>query len=208
MIIATRFRYNEEVSFWEDNEELLIIDEFKELYNKDQSKDKINSSRLMWVLYFLFDYESRYAHLPLEMRITIVEGDYLKQKGYVEANKQTLDILANRYNDLQKDSEKRYLDTWQETVEKRRQFLQQTEYDTKTWRMLDEMLINSKQILAQKDEILERIRKNEGRVKGDLKISLLAKGDLVVERGKPIDLDTKTKQNEGTSKRRNKQKSS
>ena len=45
----------QENNFWELYPELLIIEELTQIYQKDKSKKKEDSSRIMWAIYFAFN---------------------------------------------------------------------------------------------------------------------------------------------------------
>jgi hypothetical protein len=187
----SEIKYRYQVSFWEDNSDLLAISCIRDFYELDKSEGKNYSSTVMWAIYFIYDYESRYFTIPYEERVKLIEKDFLDKEGFFKENEENLKEIIEVYRYLQKDSEYRYLDTWQETVESRRLFLERLkehaeglmsnspEKSVKIWESIDKMLLNSKEILAQKDEILERINKQgKIKIKGDLKLSLLAKGVL------------------------------
>jgi hypothetical protein len=52
-------RINFENIFWDEYPELKIPKEFNELYSKDKSKNKVNSSRIMWAIHLHSHPESR-----------------------------------------------------------------------------------------------------------------------------------------------------
>lgn len=166
-------------NFWKENPYLLdMVDTFKLVYDKDSSKDKEDSSKLMWAIYLTYDYFSKYAHLGLEQRIDLVEKEYLKEPGFFEKHKKKLQPIIDLFLELQKTSDRKYLETWKATIEKRDKFLRNTEYDIKTADILDKMLLGSVKILGQRAEIEAIVNKQEDRIKGGLKQSLLEKGEI------------------------------
>ena len=46
-------------NFWEVNSDYLLISEFKNLYDSDKSKNKTNSSKILWAIYFAYNPEYR-----------------------------------------------------------------------------------------------------------------------------------------------------
>jgi len=66
----------QENNFWELYPELLIIEELTQIYQKDKSKKKEDSSRIMWAIYFAFNPESKFINLP--NKLEILAKDYLK----------------------------------------------------------------------------------------------------------------------------------
>lgn len=178
-------------SFWEDNEDLLASKCIRDLYESDTTTNKSFSSTVMWAIYYIYDFRSRYFRAPLLERIKLIEVDYIGEEGFIEKNKEVLKPIIELYKYLQKDSELRYLDTWQEIVEARRLYIEDlmgkaTEsFNPKIWKVIDEMLLNSEKIMAQKDGIMKRISEaGEGKIKGSQKLSLLAQGDILLKEAK------------------------
>lgn len=164
---------------WEDNSFLRVIKEFNDLYNKDSSTKKINSSTIFWFIYLTTDYNSRFAHIPIGERIEIVEENLIKSKGFYKENKKILEPLIKVYNELQKDSERRYLETLNNKFEERRKYLDNTQYNEITWEKIDKILLITDKILSQYDKVLERVNKQESnQIKGSIQLSLSAKGEL------------------------------
>lgn len=176
-------------NFWESNFDLLAISCVRRLYDSDNSTDKSKSSDIMWSIYFIYDYSSRYFILPMKDRVKIIERDVVGVEGFFSNLPEEVKDVIDLYQYLQKDSEYRYLDTWQETVEERRIFIEKLRNEVsemlssnperciKIWESIDKLLLNSKAILSQKDDILERINKQGGiKIKGGIQLSLLAKG--------------------------------
>lgn len=181
LVIKGSYRY--EQNFWDtdNNSDLLALKAFKSLYQIDNHPSKEESSKIMWAIYLIYDYASQLATLPLAQRVQIIEDDFLNKPKYFTQYQAQLNPAIQEYLNLQKGSERRYLDTWQEAVEKRRYFMEQTPYEKTTWEMLDKMLLSSDKILGQKEEILRRIEIQEGgQIKGGQTLSALAKGELVI----------------------------
>lgn len=155
-----------------------LIDTFRLIYEKDGSEGKEESSKLMWAIYLTYDYFSKFAHLGLEQRIDIVEKEYLKDIGFFKKHEKKLAPIISLYLSLQKTSDRKYLETWKATIEKRDKFLQITEYDIKNAEVIDKMLLGSVKILGQRAEIEAIVNKQEDRIKGGLKQSLLEKGEI------------------------------
>lgn len=182
MVIKGSYRY--EQNFWEqeNNGDLLSLKAFRNLYQQDVSPTKEESSKVMWAIYLIYDYASHLAKIPPTQRVQKVEEEFLEKPNYFTLYKAHLNPVISAYLDLQKGSERRYLETWEEMIEKRRVFLKDTPYQKDTWEMLDKMALASDKILAQKDEILKRIDTQEGgQIKGGQSLSFLAKKEIVVE---------------------------
>lgn len=167
-------------NFWEKHQQLLVVKAFKEFYEGDPSENKAQSSRIMWAVGLVYDYESEYALQNLENRIVLVEKDYLEQEGFFEAHAQHLAPLIESYMYLQKDALRRSLTEWEEGLDKRTQFLRDTPYTIQNGPKIDKMRSDTKkqfETLAQlKNEYLTK--KLESNIKGDYKPSLRETGKL------------------------------
>jgi len=51
-------------NFWETYPDLTIVEEFNKLYTKDKTKDKSESSRLMWGIYYVLNPDSMFFNVP------------------------------------------------------------------------------------------------------------------------------------------------
>ena len=84
----------QENNFWELYPELLIIEELTQIYQKDKSKKKEDSSRIMWAIYFAFNPESKFINLP--NKLEILAKDYLKDPKFNwEGIKKQIEIYKN-----------------------------------------------------------------------------------------------------------------
>jgi hypothetical protein len=51
-------------NFWEVYPDVSIIEEFNSLYNKDKSKGKTDSSKIMWAIYYIMNPDSMFFNIP------------------------------------------------------------------------------------------------------------------------------------------------
>jgi len=71
-------RINFENSFWDEYPELIIPNKFNEIYNKDKSKNKSKSSRIMWAIQLHSHPESKLYNLLDKEEVK--ERDLIKKK--------------------------------------------------------------------------------------------------------------------------------
>lgn len=71
-----------EDNFWLFNPEMKIPEVFASLYKSDKSKNKEDSSRLMWGIYLIYHRKSKFYNLPLEDKERLVAKDYLKNEKF------------------------------------------------------------------------------------------------------------------------------
>lgn len=171
-----------ERTFWEVNPELAeVVDVYRNFYSTDPSEKKTDSSKVMYAIAFIYDYESKFKNIAFDDRVELIETEFLKDRGFFKKNLNFLQPLISIYNKLQEDAEIRFLRTWEHKVNERTKFLETVEYNAKNWEQIDNMLLSSAKILAQKDEILDRLNKTEKEtIKGGQKLSLLAQGKLSI----------------------------
>ena len=51
-------------NFWETYPDLTIVEEFNKLYTKDKTKDKSDSSKMMWAIYYIVNPDSMFFYVP------------------------------------------------------------------------------------------------------------------------------------------------
>jgi hypothetical protein len=102
----------QENNFWDLNPELLILPEFNELYEKDSSKNKEKSSKLMWALYYVYNPSSKLFNLPLEQKQTAVKKTHLP----TNFNWDKLEQQISVYKNLTLSDAERALINWNDTM--------------------------------------------------------------------------------------------
>lgn len=108
-------------NFWKINSEYVIV--FEDFYNKDKSKDKEKSSKIMWALYFKLHPDSVFYNLPDKDNVIIER--FLKEPKFKW--KQYEDIEIEFKNTILTQAE-RSLYEWDEFMKKRDKYLKNTEY--------------------------------------------------------------------------------
>jgi len=195
------YEYNK--NFWEVNPEFLSLKSCKRIYDKD-SEDKEESSKIMWAIYMIYDYDSLYSNMELKERINKVEHNILDHEGFFEAHWDEVKDIVDDYNDLQSLSEKRYLETFERKLDERRKFLNTVSYrlegddaskNIKVNEHIDRMLVNSNELMKQYETIMERMQKQRakmGRIKGgkartlSMKKGIFDKNQILEEYGNEV----------------------
>lgn len=167
-------------TFWEENPELLAcVPVFRDFYKDDKSKNKIESSTIMYAIAFIYDYESRFRNVPDEDRIELVENGLLNNPGFFNKYFQKLKPLIDQYNKLQEDSPMRFIRAIDDMINKRSQAIINMQYNLQTSDAIDKMLLNTNKILEEREKIEMNLRKQEKDIiKGGQQLSLLASGKL------------------------------
>ena len=104
-------RINFENSFWDDYPELKIPKEFADLYSEDKSKNKINSSRIMWAIHLHSHPESKLYNLPNKEEV--IARDFINQKDF---KWETYRDLLELYKNVVLSPAERALQNWDEIM--------------------------------------------------------------------------------------------
>lgn len=180
--------YNETNNFWEFNPQYKVI--FKDLYNKDKSKNKEKSSTLMWGLLLCIHPKSDFYNLPDKEEL--IARDILKEPKF-DWNKQS--DLIKKLQDVSLSQAEKSLVVWDETLKKRDKFIHSQEFtldqyiedpDSGRQRLLkgtadqlDKMLANTVKLYDEYTKILKQLTEEEQKKgKGNKPLSLSDSGDI------------------------------
>lgn len=145
-------------SFWESNPKALAVKEFRDYYDIDTSKDKAVSSRIMWGIAFLVDYESPYFGMVESERYKIVQPSYFHDCAPPKN-------IVEHYRLIQKDSEKRLIEAWNKKADELVDFMESTPLDLENATQIVKIMQSIKDILILKDEIDKRVAKADTKSK-------------------------------------------
>lgn len=178
-------------NFWQINPSFLTIKKFKEFYNSDKTKEKAKSSQVMWAIAFLIDphTDNPWKNLANEDKRNLIYTDYYKINwdDYEE-------LIDEYYNRCLTPAERNLFDII-EKMNERAKFIKNTEYsldqyeemDGKTKLVkgtavqLDKMVVDTKKIYEQLDQIQQMVNKentDNGKTKGGMQESAAEKGLL------------------------------
>lgn len=156
-----------EQNFWELYPDFKIALSFKDLYKRDKSRGKINSSKIMWFIVFTRDMNSKFYNLILDEKNAVIGEDYMGDINYYENNKQELDILINDYIKLIYSPSRKHLLDWDIKILERSEFIASQKYSIDNYEDLDKMAANTAKIYDTLKNIKEALSKEEG--EGNLK---------------------------------------
>lgn len=160
-------------NYWRLHPQNIIV--FKDIYDKDKTKDRNESSLLMLAVYYLYDYDSIFFNKPV--------GDKKKSIMYsLNISNDLIEkaiLLKERYYSIFETPVRKMLRVWKEKLDEKIKFIEETEYSESTWEMLDKMQSNFVQAYKQYDQILKEINKEkEQSGQSDSELSLSDKGEL------------------------------
>lgn len=116
-----------EEDFWQWNPQLKFYPVFSSLYNRDKSKGKVHSSKVMWCVWMLNDPRQTntvYRQLPEHQR-QIIEAYYAK---FYKISDDEREELSEAFRNYCLSPAKRAFIDAEQTLEKRARFLRETDY--------------------------------------------------------------------------------
>lgn len=172
--------FNPNSNFWDINPHLIYVKPFSELYNNDESNDKLNSSKDMWCILWLAEPDedtSKYYRLPYDDRIEVCK----EYNPMFNPNNELIRECLSAYEYVCLTSIERILKEEKEALIKRAEFLRQAEYDFDTMKLLDEARAKSPQLWknyekAEKDFL--QSKKVDARVYGKRELTLMERKEL------------------------------
>lgn len=156
-----------EQNFWDVYPDFKVALSFKDLYKRDKSRGKVNSSKLMWFIAYTRDLNSKYYRLPQEEKDAIIGADYMKNENFYSDNKEELDILIEDYLKLMYSPERRHLMDWDKKLLQRSQLIANIPYTLENYEELDKMAANTPKIYKAISDLKAELDREEG--EGSLK---------------------------------------
>lgn len=144
--MITLIRINEYVeggNFWVINPEFTTLKVFKDLYDKDKSKNKEVTSTLMWAFHFRTSPYSIYYHIPDKEEL--IARDFIKDKKF---KWEDYDAELRMFEEITTTEAERSFIGWEEKMSERRKFMRESPYDADTWEMNDKMMAATAKMFA------------------------------------------------------------
>jgi hypothetical protein len=187
--------YTVESNFWDEFPQLTTVGPFKKLYKSDKTPNKAYSSKLIWTIVFIWDYNSKFYNLPEDGedgKIKIVFEEFFGDPKYYEKNIEKVEELKDFYLRIQETPARRALRDIEDKLRERAKFLKDTKYDMgvcnergqwvgNTASILDKMMADTKKIYDLYDQALKTVSKEQledERVRGGGELSLSDKEEI------------------------------
>lgn len=157
--------FNTNINFWDANPQFKTVEVFKDYYKKDKSKDRKDSSTIMWGLSFYYDEESIYYNMPKEDREIAIASGHFGDKKFSWSK---ISTLQESFANLYLTPAKRQLFEWNRLMDEKTEFMSGQTYSQTNWEMLEKMMISNKALYAEYDNIMKRLvnEKDSTGVKG------------------------------------------
>lgn len=173
--------FDSEQNFWDINPQFKAALSFKEIYKKDKSRSRKESSALMWFIAYTRDPNSVYYNLPQHEKDEVIGEDIVGDINFYKFHNKILEPLIKDYTRLTTTAIDRHLLEWDVKLDDRTDFLAKVKYDLDNFEKLDKMNANTLTVFKNLDKIKEDLAKDEsgsGDTKGGYKESLNDKGEI------------------------------
>jgi hypothetical protein len=192
MPVSIAINWNTDENFWELHPIMKTIKIFGNLYKSDKSRNKNNSSMLMWAMALLLDpnKENIYRNLNIEDRKQLIKEDFLKDKDFNWEHKTILELVETYENFCLTVAEKELV-RFEEKLYQRGRFLEEADYTFDTYSeegkllkgtadQLDKMMINTGKLYEHLAKIKDSIAEAEasGNLRGGEVESASEKGAI------------------------------
>lgn len=169
--------FNTTVNFWKNNPQLVAI--FDDVYEKDNSKNKEASSKIMWAIALLLDpnENNSYRNMNYEDKLKILSENYIKEKNF---NWVKYDDIIERYKKYVLTKTEYALHVMERKLEERLRLLNDTPITLDNADLLDKLQLNMVKIKTEIKNLTKLLKDEDSNVKnkGDKKVGLLDSGLL------------------------------
>jgi|JI10StandDraft_1071094.scaffolds.fasta_scaffold70734_3 hypothetical protein len=144
--------------------EVISIPEFKEIWDRDKSKEKGKAYKEIAYVYFMADYKSPYTAYPPGEREDKIKSDFIRDESWVRDDK--VNAAIKKYEELQQTPTLRLLMSAKFAAEKLSEFFRTQDPEHRNYTSNLEKL---GKIIESLDKLEERVKKeetNQNRVRG------------------------------------------
>jgi hypothetical protein len=179
-LVTINKNFSIEDSFWHLNPQLVIMKPFSKLYNADKSKDKMESSKQMWCVFFCSSADEEnnlFYRIPIEERKEMLKETYVPK---INWNDSLFKECCDSYPLLCMNSTERALQEMKEFLMKRKKALLAMDYNLESMKHIDAAIGANLKIYQdfEKIEALFMQEKKKTIVRGGRNLSLAEKGIL------------------------------
>jgi hypothetical protein len=168
-----------EHNYWDLNSEVLILEEFNNFYSQDKSKNKQESSKILWAVHYAFHPESKFFNYP--NKLDVLAKDFIKDPKF---KWQKISNLTESFKNLVLSDVERALVNWNEIMTMRDNSLKELyklaieQGDTDELVKLDKMLSNTPKMFEDYKKIKRDYEEEKVTKKGKSISSLSDSGEL------------------------------
>lgn len=184
--------WNSSENFWVANPMMLSVNIFKQVYDKDKSKNKKSSSKLMWAIALLVDPNEAnpWKNVGIHDKYKLIAEDFLEDKDFNWEHNEIQDLIEEYKERCLTIAEKQLI-RFEKKLVQRGDFIDKTDYSLDTYDdngrvikgtadQLDKMMVATSKIYDQLESIKAKILKenSEGSLRGGAAESASESGEL------------------------------
>ena len=172
MKILNNFEIGED--FWNLNPQLRVAEGFSKLYNKDTSKGKRKSGRIMWGVALLVDPSSKFSNLPYKDRKKMICEDFIKTPSFKWENYKE---QITYYENMLLTPAQRQINIWNRKMDEKTEYLDSLTYEENS-ETIEKLLVSNAKLYVELERISKQLEKEEsdGYTKGGAEESMVEKG--------------------------------
>jgi len=165
-----------EANFWEINPQIKIPEIYKNFFKSDKSRDKKESSTIMWGVALFTDFDSKFRQLGKKDRQDLICNDVYKDNKF---NWKLVEPLIDAW-EIFKPVAVRQMMQWERLMSEKDTFLSTLKYDEETAEMIEKLLLSNSKLYKEYEDITSRLIQdgNEGQMLGGGIESLSEKGEI------------------------------
>ena len=174
MAVVNSWDYSSD--FWTIHPQLELEPTFKEF--KKINKD---SSKIMWAIAFIYDFDSQYYNWTIKDKIKFAEEEILKKKdSFTEEKYKTIIGIFDKFQD---SAGRRQLKEWSRIMDEKTDLMRSMKYNLANWETIEKMLASNSKLYSELERIQSMLDKEgvSDRAKGGSEESLAEKGELDVD---------------------------
>ena len=162
-------------NFWKVNKQLDIPEEFESFRYNDRSRDKEESSKIMWAIALLLDPDSKFKRLRLQDRKTLIAKDFLKNEKF---QWEKYKDITTFYEKLILTPAQRQLMIWEQKLDEKTELMSVTTYDLDNAEMLEKLLASNSKLFTELERIKDQLEREDdgGKTQGGSEESAVEKG--------------------------------
>lgn len=166
-------KWDRDINFWEANTLFKNLGKFKELYNKDKSEGKEESSKIMWAIALFCENseDNKLIRFPDNERKELIAEDYIGDKDFKWSKyQQYIDFFIRS----QYSTAERSLYIIRKKMEERDSFLNTVSYSMDNATEMDRIISNTDKLFSLLKKLEEEVLKEKskgGNTKGGAKES-------------------------------------
>ncbi len=165
-----------EANFWDINPQVKIPEIYRSFYKSDKSRDKKDSSRIMWGVALYADFDSKFRQLGKKDKQELICNDVFKDNKF---NWKSIEPLIDAW-EIFKPVTVRQMMQWERLMAEKDVYLSGLTYNEQSAENIEKLLLSNTKLYKEYEDIMSRLTQdgNEGIMHGGGVESLTEKGEI------------------------------